>query len=164
MPQQTQFWMPCLFLLCMMSVHLSLNLRPSSRLLAQCMQVLRSILKYLPDGLWKDYYAIICFYSSTKAVFDLEAVALLFALLAFPVLWSRAAGCELSESGTELLCCPQQEDCLVSQASLVVFFVSGTWLKGWRVRSPLKAWPQDRWRGTGGTCLCLCSGNSKLGQ
>lgn len=163
MPQQRQFWMPCLFLLCMMSVHLSLNLRPSSRLLAQCMEVLGSILKYLPDGLWKDYYAIICFYSSTKAVFDLEAVALLFPVLAFPVPLSRAAWCEFSESGTELLCCPHR-DCFVSHASLVDFFVSLTWLKGWRVRSPLEPWPQDRWRGTGGTCLCLCSGNSKLGQ
>lgn len=48
------------------------------------MRVLGSILKYLPDGLWKDYYAVICFYSSTKALFDLETVALLFPLLAFP--------------------------------------------------------------------------------
>lgn len=117
MPQQRQFWMSCLFLLCMMSVHLSLNLRPSSRLLAQCMKVLGSVLKYLPDGLWEDYYAIICFYSSTKGVFDLETMALLFPLLTFPVLFSRPAWCEFSDSETELLfaqelCCPDEEDCL----------------------------------------------------
>lgn len=118
-----------------MSVHLSLNLRPSSRLLAQCMKVLGSILKYLPDGLWKDYYAIICFYSSTKAVFDLGTVALLFPLLPFPVLLSRPAWSEFSDSEIELLffqelCCPDGEDSFVSDVSLMVSFVSVTWLTG----------------------------------
>lgn len=118
--------MLCLFQLCVTSVHLSLNLRPSSRLLAQCMKVLGNILKYLPDGLWKDYYAVICFYSSTKAVFDLETMALPFPLLAFPVLLSRAAWSEFS--GSELLfaqelCCPDEEDCFVSH--MVLFLLHG---------------------------------------
>lgn len=92
------------------------------------MKVLGSILKYLPDGLWKDYYAVICSYSSTKAVFDLETMALQFPLLAFPVLLSRAAWSEFSGSEIELLfaqelCCPDEEDCLVSHLPFVVLFL-----------------------------------------
>lgn len=96
-------------------------------------------------------------------------MALLFPVLAFPVLLSRPAWSEFSDSELELLCaqelcCPDEEDCLVSDVSLMVFFVSVTLLKGEEVRSPLKPRPQDRWRWTGGTCLCLHSGSSKLGQ
>lgn len=101
------------------------------------MKVLGSILTYLPDRLWKDYYAIICFYSSTKAVFDLGTMALLFPVLVFPVLLSRPAWSKFSDSELELLCaqelcCPDEEDCFVSDLSLMVFFVSVTQLKGWR--------------------------------
>lgn len=86
--------------------------------------MLGNILKYPPDGLWKDYYALICY--STKAVFDLGSATLLFLLLPSPVLLSRAVLSKLNDSVSELLfacerCFPAGERCFSSDVSLVVF-------------------------------------------
>lgn len=52
------------------------------------MKVLGNILKCSPGGLWKDDYALICSYSSTKAIIDLGTMTLLFPLLESLVLLS----------------------------------------------------------------------------
>lgn len=89
------------------------------------MKVLGNMLQYPSDGLWKDYCAVICFYSSTKAVFDLGTMTLLFPLLASPVLLSRPVVSKLNDSVLELLFaherCFSAEGCFASDISLVVF-------------------------------------------
>lgn len=57
------------------------------------MKVLGNILKCSPDGLWKDDYAVICFYSSTKAVIDLGTMTLLFPSARIPGAFVQASFC-----------------------------------------------------------------------
>ena len=148
--QRDNFRCNVFVLLWVIRVHLNLNLRPSSRLEAECMKVPRNIFKYPPDALWKDHYAVICFSSSTEAVFDLGTMTLLFPVLASPVLSSTPVLSTLNDSVLEPLLA--QERCFPALRRVALhqmfpswfFFGSGVWLKGRRVRNRLKPQPQGR--------------------